>query len=81
MRGYSWRGRYWVYVIQWSVLGKWIRVGCVKWKKMRDSVWEVNESWKVSVNEREVKRLRVMKKEKLEEDMKEISKKLKKKGL
>jgi hypothetical protein len=50
-------------------------------KKMRDSVSEVNESWKVSVNEREVKRLRVVKKEKLEEDMKEISKKLKKKGL
>jgi hypothetical protein len=20
--GYSWRGRYWVYVVQWSVLGK-----------------------------------------------------------
>ena len=46
---------------------------------MRDSVPEVNESWKVSVNEREVKTLRVVKKEKLEEDMKEISKKLKKK--
>ena len=48
---------------------------------MRDSVSEVNESWKVNVNEREVKTLRVVKKEKLEEDMKEISKKLKKKGL
>ena len=46
---------------------------------MRDSVPEVNESWKVSVNEREVKTLTVVKKEKLEEDMKEISKKLKKK--
>ena len=46
---------------------------------MRDSVSEVNESWKVNVNEREVKTLRVVKKEKLEEDMKEISKKLKKK--
>ena len=34
----------------------------------------------MSGNEREVKRLRVVKKEKLEGDMKEISKKAKKKG-
>ena len=41
VRRYSWRDRYWVYVVEWSVLGKWIRVGCVN-EKMKDIVWEVN---------------------------------------
>ena len=41
VRRYSWRDRYWVYVVEWSVLGKWIRVGCVN-EKMRYIVWEVN---------------------------------------
>ena len=40
----DWTARYYEKVVEWSVLGKWIRVGCVKWKKMREIVWEVNES-------------------------------------